>query len=348
MTKHKVPPRTALTILFAIMIFIILSLTMFIVGILVFILVRTGIINKLGPPNALIPIMLLAFASILVGTLVGTIISRAPLRPATLLINGMNRLASGDYKARIDLGNLSIAREITTSFNTLAEELQHTEMLRSDFVNNFSHELKTPLISIRGFAKLLQKKHLSSEQQQEYLAIIVDESTRLCDMSTSVLNLAKVENQSILTDTADFNLSEQLRSCILLFEKKWSQKNLTIRADFEEHPVHANEDLLKQVWINLIDNAIKFSPDTGEIHVFISEPLSSDEITVSVKNNGPMISTENQNRIFNKFWQGDTSHSSEGSGIGLSIARRITELHKGNISVVSSPEETIFSVTLPR
>ena len=348
MRKYEMPPRTVLTLIFAAIIFITFFLTFLILGALALLLLHTGIVDKTAPPNPLLRIMFLVIASLIVGTLVGTIISRAPLRPATLLINGMNRLARGDYEARIDLGNLSIAQEISNSFNTLAEELQNTEMLRSDFVNSFSHELKTPLVSIRGFAKLLQKKDLPTEKQQEYLAIIVEESSRLCDLSTSILNLAKVENQSILTDTITFNLSEQLRRCFLLLEKKWSQKKLSLHLDCEEHLIHANEDLLKQVWINLIDNAVKFSPEAGVLGITVTESHDPKEITVSVTNNGPMISTENQSRIFRKFWQEDVSRASEGIGIGLSIARRIVELHQGKITVVSSPEETAFVVTLPK
>ncbi|MPM07787.1 Alkaline phosphatase synthesis sensor protein PhoR [bioreactor metagenome] len=234
---------------------------------------------------------------------------------------------------------------MSQSFNALAEELQNTEMLRSDFVNNFSHEFKTPIVSIRGFAKLLQKGNLPAEQQREYLGIIADESTRLAEMATHVLDLTKIENQSILTDVTRFNLSEQIRGAVLLLEKKWSQKGLTIAAEFDEYEIEANEEMLKQVWINLIDNSVKFSPQGGEIGLSIAK--TADGIAVAVKNNGAEIAEEDQKRIFNKFYQGDTSHAAEGTGIGLAIVKRIVELHKGKISVVSSPRETVFTVSLP-
>lgn len=121
---------------------------------------------------------------------------------------------------------------------------------------------------------------------------------------------------------------------------------MTVTVGFDEYKIDANEEMLKQVWINLVDNAVKFSPAAGEIGISISEVPSA--VTVSVKNNGPEISTEDKKRVFDKFWQGDTSHASEGTGIGLSIARRITELHKGSISVISSQEETTFTVRLPK
>lgn len=345
MKKSKAPPRAALTLLFAAIVFCVLVVTMLIVGSVALLLVRADMLKKVNSRNVLVPIALLAFVSILIGTVVAAVTSRVPLKPINNLINGMNRLAEGEYDTRINLGNYSVGKEISKSFNILAEELMNTEMLRSDFINNFSHEFKTPIVSIRGFAKLLRKGNLSSEQQREYLDIIVNESSRLADMATNVLNLTKVENQSILTDITCFNLSEQIRDCVLLLEKKWSGKGLTVRVDFDEYSIHANEELLMQVWINLIDNAVKFSPEAGEIGISIAQ--ADDMLTVLVKNNGPYISPEERNRIFNKFWQGDTSHASEGTGIGLSIARRITTLHKGVISVASSLEETVFSVRLP-
>lgn len=348
MRKPKGPPRAALTLIFSAIVFCILAITMFIVGSVVFLLTRAGVLADIsaGSPGILLPIGVFALASMLVGTIVAAVVSGFPLKPVNMLIGGMNRLASGDYEARLDMGTHPVGQDIADSFNILAVELQNTEMLRSDFVNNFSHEFKTPIVSIRGFAKLLQKGNYSDVQQREYLDIIVDESNRLAEMATNILNMTKIENQSILTDVTRFNLSEQIRSSILLLEKKWSQKNLTVSADFDEYDVHANEELLKQVWINLMDNAVKFSPEAGEIGVSITQ--TPDMITVSVKNNGPEISAEDQKRIFHKYWQGDTSHASEGTGIGLSMVKRITELHKGSISVNSSPEETVFSVALPK
>ena len=345
MKEPKSPHRAALTLVFAILVFIILVITMFIVGSVIFLLVRTGVLAGISSPIIMVPIIVLAFASILIGTVVATIISRIPLKPVNILISGMNQLASGDYKVRIDFGHHPIAREMSDSFNTLASELQNTEMLRSDFVNNFSHEFKTPIVSILGFAKLLQKRTLPDEQQREYLDIIVEESTRLADMATSVLNLTKVENQSILIDITHFNLTEQIRNCVLLLEKKWSKKSLTVAVDFDEYEIDANEEMLKQVWINLLDNAVKFSPEAGEICISIAK--SPGMIHISIKNNGAEISEEDRNRIFNKFYQGDKSHFSEGTGIGLAIVKRIIDLHKGSISVVSSPAQTIFTVLLP-
>ena len=343
--KAKVPPRAALTLVFTIIVFSILVITMILVGGVVYLLNQIGVLGEISKSGMPLPILIFSLTSIVTGTIIATIISGIPLKPVHRLITGLNRLAAGDYGARLDLGPHPVTRDLSESFNLLADELQNTEMLRSDFVNNFSHEFKTPIVSIRGFAKLLQKEKLS-DRQQEYLGIIVEESTRLSEMATNILNLTKVENQSILTEVTRFNLSEQVRDCILLLENKWSQKNLRMLADFDEYEIHANEELLKQVWINILDNSIKFSPEHGEVGISISQ--ASGVLTVSIKNSGLEISAKDQKHIFNKYWQGDTSHSSEGTGVGLSIARRITELHKGSISVMSASGETIFSVALPQ
>ena len=158
-------------------------------------------------------------------------------------------------------------------------------------------------------------------------------------------SLTRVENQTILTEVASFNLSEQLRSCILLLIDKWEKKNLDFKLDFKEYMISANEELLKQVWINLIDNAIKFSPQGGRIELHIQ--TNNDIIAVSILNSGEDISIEEQKKIFNKFYQADSSHSMEGNGIGLAVARRVTELHNGRITVQSEKGITMFTVELP-
>lgn len=345
-SKNRPQKRAILTILFSAMVFIILAITMLIVGSALFLMIETGLIVGINSPNIWIFIVIIAIGSIFIGTFVAAIMSRVPLKPINQLINGMNILADGDYNIRIHLGNISILKELSNSFNALANELQKTEMISSDFINNFSHEFKTPIVSIRGFAKLLKKGNLSEENENEYLDIIMEESSRLADMSTKVLDLTKVENQNILTDISMFNLSEQIRNCILLLETKWIEKNLDILANFDEFKVNGNEELLKQVWINILDNAIKFSPEYGQIDILIRD--SNDSIIVSIENEGRDISLDESDRIFDKFWQADQSRSSQGNGIGLSIAKRIIELHKGGISVDSSKDGTIFFMELPK
>lgn len=326
--------------------------TLLSVGVTIYILVRFEILT--GPDNT-VPspariIFIFVLAALLAGFVMTFFFGMIPLKPINYLINQMNRLAAGDYRARIKyfklLGKHPTMIEFTDSFNRMAEELQNTEMLRSDFINNFSHEFKTPIVSIAGFAKLLRKANLSEDQKEEYLRIIEEESLRLSQMATNVLNMTEVENKTILTDVTEYNLSEQIRSCILLLSEKWEEKELNFDLGFDEYMIHANEELMKQVWINLLDNAIKFTPDKGSIEVKIKE--NDDSFEISVMNTGSQIAPEHYKRIFNKFYQTDESHATEGNGIGLAIVKRVIDLHEGSVEVSSENNETTFTVFLPK
>ncbi len=326
--------------------------------ILIAILVSFGLANLLAYTGIIISIdentdtvtlfIFMGVVSLIVGLITALLSGIIPVKPMSRLISRINRLASGDFKVRLKPGRLvkSIPAidEAVTSFNKMAEELENTQMLRSDFINNFSHEFKTPIVSIAGFAKLLKKGNLSEEEKAEYLDIIETESLRLSAMATNVLNLTKVENQTILTEVTEFNLSEQLRNSILLLEPKWSKKDVEFELRFDEYTIKGNEELLKQVWINLIDNAIKFSDKTIEIKINEDEKF----ITVSVLNTGSEIPENKASKIFDKFYQADESHSGEGNGIGLALAKRIVDLHHGKITVESKNNTVTFNVTVPK
>lgn len=346
--KKKNNFRLILCVFFSLMVFFVLFVTMFLTGALIIFMVHKGIFIAEPEKFPGIQVITIVFAvsSTIIGTFVAVFVSNIPVKPINTLIDGMNRLAEGKYNTRISLGYKQLGQEMTRSFNTLAHELENTEMLRSDFINNFSHEFKTPIVSIRGFAKLLKKAELTEMQRMEYLDIIEEESERLAVMATNVLNLTKIENQNILTEQTSFNLSEQIRNSVLLLEKKWSKKNLGISLGFNEHMIVANEELLKEVWINLLDNAIKFSPEGEEISVQIQE--KGEGYQISVANTGPVIVKEDRSRIMNKFYQADTSHASEGNGIGLAIVKKVVELHRGRITVESDERRTVFLVELPK
>lgn len=318
----------------------------------VYILERNGVFLISEPGMMEMDRMMAQFAiiSVPVGILIALVAGKVSLKPIRDLIDGMDRLACGDYQTRVNVG--AVMRrypgfvEAAKSFNKMAEQLQNTEMLRADFINNFSHEFKTPIVSIAGFARLLRKGKLSPERQQEYLEAIEEESLRLSVMATNVLNLTRIENQTILTGVSEFNLSEQIRSCILLLENKWEKKELEFSLSLQDHRIRGNEDLLKQVWLNLLDNAIKFSPQGGLVEIAIEEKESRYRITV--RNSGPEIPREKQDKIFNKFYQADESHAAEGNGVGLAIVKRVAELHEGTVQVSSKKGITIFTVDLPK
>lgn len=320
------------------------------VGLLVLVQTKVITVEWIENLNTGRMILLLAAVDTFIGFVVVITATTIPLRPVSNLILQMNRLASGDFQARLKFGRLLSSHpafgELTDSFNKMAEELGNTEMLRNDFINNFSHEFKTPIVSVAGFAKVLKRGGLTPEQQAEYLNIIEAESLRLSYMATNVLNLTRIENQSILTNVSRFNLSEQIRSCILLLEHKWAPKELEWSLEFREHEIRGNEELLKQVWINLLDNGIKFSDKGDVVEVRMAE--TEKKLCVSVVNSGPEIPEEAREKIFNKFYQADESHSGEGNGVGLAIVKRVTQLHGGRVLVRSEKGVTEFTVELPR
>ena len=272
MKKEERRERLSLTLLIALLVFTIQLFSILVAIAIIVLLMRTGIIQELSeellsPRNTL---FLMSVISLLAGALVAGFSGKYYLRPINRFINQMNRLASGDFKARIQFGKPLAShptfQEIESSFNKLAQELESTEMLRSDFINNFSHEFKTPIVSITGFAKLLKRGNLTPEQQQEYLDIIEMESLRLAAMATNVLDMTKVENQAILTDVTSFNLSEQLRSCILmLLEGKWKAKEIDFSVEFDGVVQKVDPNMLQKLLIAHDAMLIKFH---GKINFF--------------------------------------------------------------------------------
>ncbi len=335
-----------LTLGFILAVSLILVLSVMIVVLLEYFFIQTNLINsKQLEESGLMMILLFGFSSIIVGMGLSAIVGRILIKPVDTLIDGMQRLSDGDYATRINLGKFQVMKNMAKGFNALAGELQNTEILRSDFVNNFSHELKTPLVSVSGLVGLLKNEDLPPEKRLAYLEIIEEETTRLAEMTTNMLNLSKVEKQEILTDKFRHNVSEQIRTCVLLLEKKWTKKELDLSLDFEEVFACVNEDLLKQVWINLLDNAIKYAENGSMITVGVLE--KQNQVVVSITNKGKIISETDLPKIFNKFYQADWSIR-EGNGIGLSIVKRIVDLHSGEIEVVSQDMQTTFTIKVPK
>lgn len=317
------------------------------------ILVITGVIlvsskaieeEQLLASNTFFIISVIA-ASLIIGITLAAIYGRIVSKPIDNLLNGMVKLSKGEYSARINLGKYEEISKVSNMFNNLASELEHTKLLREDFINSFSHEFKTPIASIKGLIELLKKDNLSKEKRKTYLEIIEYEMDRLLEMTTNILNLSKIENQNVLMDIEKINISEQIRRCILLLNKKWEKKNLNLILDFEEYYIHGNIDLLENVWLNLLDNAIKFSNENGEIKIELT--IIDDKLSILIENTGSEIAEDDQNKIFDKFYQVDTTHSKEGNGIGLSIVKKIIDLHLGTIDVFSKDNKTAFIIYLP-
>lgn len=297
--------------------------------------------------SAFVPFLCLLISSF-VGTIISSVVSYHLLRPLRELIAATKTVAKGDFSVQLksedQIGEMA---ELIDSFNLMTRELGGIEMFRSDFINTFSHEFKTPIVSIRGFAKQLKNENLTAEERQEYTDIIIAESERLTKLSANILMLSKLEHQTILSDQTEFSLAEQIRSDILLLEKQWSKKNLDIDPDLAEVMYYGNAEILSQLWVNLLSNAIKFTPDGGKIEIVLTQ--DSDHVKIVVRDNGVGMSAETLPHVFEKFYQGDRSHAAEGNGLGLSLVKRIVELCGGSISIESEEGNgTSVYVALPK
>lgn len=330
-------------------------MTAFILGVLInaglmtsssyIILNRTGIMESLRQ-SSYFP-MFLVLLCILFILLLSMGFGRRQIRPIHRVIQAMRKVSAGDFSIRLPEDDcMGEIQELVSSYNHMAEELSGIEMFRTDFINNFSHEFKTPIVSIRGFAKQLEREDLTEEQRREYTAIIVRESERLANMSANVLLLTKLENQQIITDREKYALDEQIRSCILLMEKQWCDKNLDLQLDLDPITYNGNAEMMQHVWVNLLSNAIKFSPQDGILAV--SCMRVQNYIEVQVADQGPGMDEITRMRVFEKFYQGDTAHATDGNGLGLSLVKRIVDLCGGKVAVRSAPGQgSCFSVYLP-
>lgn len=327
-------------------IFLIMLTVMTLQGFMMYLYWRIVYQANIPVPQFWRPIPLLAVISAIVGAGLTLFLSRIPLKPIRRLIEAINQLAEGNFKVRIHLDLTQEFVRLSESFNRMAQELENTELLRSDFINNFSHEFKTPIVSLRGFAKILKNNDLTLEERNEYLDIIINESNRLAQLSTNVLNLSKIEKMNILSDMENFDLSEEIRQSILLLESKWQKKELELIIDMDELTYHGNKALLNQAWINLIDNAIKFSPQRGKVKLKLH--IKESQVVFRILDNGCGMDEETRRHIFDRFYQGDGSHTTEGNGIGLTVVEKIVRLHRGDIQVDSEAGiGTTFTVTLP-
>lgn len=287
-----------------------------------------------------------ALSYIVVGILLTLLIVRKMVKPLLNLTEATKEVAKGNFDIQVKSKGRDEITVLTENFNQMTRELQNIEVLRKDFISNFSHEFKTPLASIQGFAKLLGQDTISPEDQKEYAAIIVEETQRLSHLSSNILKLSKLENQEIITRHTPFSLDEQMRHSILLLEREWSEKKLILNLEFEDVQINSDEALLSQVWINLLENAIKFSSDHQQLSVSIKKYNHTAEVIISDQGLG--MNEETKRRIFEKFYQGDVQHSEVGNGLGLALVKRIIDLHQGEITVTSELNKgTSFKINLP-
>lgn len=289
---------------------------------------------------------ILGFVSLVIGAILSIVFRKVVTTPLSDIFYALNELSDGNYDINIKPMGIKSVRRLAKRINNTARELESVETMRNDFVNNFSHEFKTPIISISGFAKMLKSDNLTQEERNEYLNIIISESDRLAELSTNILNLSRLENQTILSNLSTFNVSEQIRLVIVLLEQKWMEKQLEIVFDNDEYMITGNEETLQQLWINLFDNAIKYAPVGSAIT--INAKKEQNNLIFDFTDCGDGMNDEAVKHAFEKFYQSDIAHKSTGNGIGLPMAKRICELHGGSISIKSTGKNgTTFEVVLP-
>jgi signal transduction histidine kinase len=284
--------------------------------------------------------------SVILGAL-NHFLSRWTYRYVVLLVNGIGRIANGEFETQLDLRDAGPFLPVYVNFNKMATELKNMQTLRNDFINTFSHEFKTPITSINGFAALLIDTKVSDEEKEQYLKIIFDESAYLAKMADSAILLTKLNAQQIVPDREPFYLDEQLRLCVILLSNEWSRKKINVTGSLDSVVFFGNKELMDHLWINLLSNAIKFTPENGEISISVSE--TRKKITVQISDTGIGMNEEEISHIFDQYYQGKMAFSGQGLGLGLSIAKRIVDLYNGIIDVQSVENVgSTFTVILPK
>ncbi len=310
------------------------------------------------PPLLLVEFINSIFGLVFTGLIVGGIgrIARArgwipEMNVFAPILSALERIARGDFSVRLEdeFTDNPMVSKLTSSVNKMAFELHQWESLRQEFISNVSHEIQSPLTSIRGFTQALENDQLTAEERHHYLGIIENESSRLARITEDLLKLAALESDHFKFEPKTYRLDQQIRNLILACEPQWRDKSIDMEASLDELEITADEDLLSQVWINLIHNAIKFTPEAGSVKVALSR--RGDQAEVRITDTGIGISSEDRARIFERFYKADKSRTrtKEGSGLGLSIVQEIVELHHGTIEVKSKiGTGTTFIVRLPQ
>lgn len=284
--------------------------------------------------------------TILISVICMKIVAGRMLRPISKITEATKKVASGDFEIELETERKDEIGDLTNNFNMMVKELSSIECLQKDFINNVSHEIKTPISSIQGFAKLLEDSEITDEERKEYIDIILEESDRLLNISTNVLKLSKLQNQERITNKEEIDISEQIRKSISLLEPKWKEKDIKFNVSLQDAIFLGDQNLIFQVWTNLIDNAIKFSDNNSQIDIKVKK--EKNVIKVEIRDYGIGMDEIEKGKVFERFYQIDKSHSEKGSGLGLSIVKRIIELSNGTIEIESKKEKgTGVIVRLP-
>lgn len=342
--KSKV--HSKLWLYFSFIVFVIMLLTFFIMGGIAFMAFQFELIGEhRGSPIASVAYFLLM--CMLIGVVISFFVARIVLKPITTLSKAASDVAKGNFDIRLNENErVEEIRELIKNFNFMVHEISCIETLRKDFVDNVSHEFKTPITAINGYATLLQDKSIPESEREDYVKFIIESSKQLSMLSENLLKLSRLENQEVVIDKVNFRLDEQIREIVLLLETNWSKKNIELEIDLDKASFIGNKGMLMQVWLNLIDNAIKFTPNAGHIEIRLYK--NNNEIAVEIKDNGKGINQSDIHRIFEKFFQCDKARKESGNGLGLALAYRIIKLCDGRVDVQSTlGKGSKFTVYLP-
>ncbi|MGN1020768.1 MAG: ATP-binding protein [Aristaeellaceae bacterium] len=350
MTKQKkTTSALGLTALLTLILFAVILLLISFLAWFGYMGVKTGRISPMfliERPSVMI--LTICVISLVLGAILMGIIRHLLIRPIGRMSQAMQQLAEGHFDTRIAMSDFR-PKEIllfTENFNKAAEALGSVEILRSDFISNFSHEFRTPIHTLVSIAELLRSGECSPEETGEYLDIIIDQARRLSSLAANVLYLTRLETAAAPMETHELNLSELLRQNLVMFDHQCSEKRLDLQTDISPVQLRGNADLLLQMMRNILDNAIKFSPEGAAVRVELR--AQEDRAVFRVTDHGCGMDQATLDHMFDKFYQGDTSHSAEGFGLGLPMVRRIVELHRGTITVESSVGTgSAFTVELP-
>lgn len=343
--KNKFSIFTTSSFRLSFVIFVSYIFSTFLTFLIAFFCYRLGLVpEKINP---LWPIIIILLSCTIISFIVTAIRTKAMTKTMNIIHNDLKKIANGNFSTKIDVKiNNIFLQNIVDNINMMIDELNSITLLKQDFVTNFSHEFKTPIVSIKGFSELLLEDTNLTEDQRKYLTIIKDESSRLSDLAISGLFFSKLDSQKIVIDKEDYYLDEQIEECILLFSEQFKEKNIDVEVDLKHHKFNGSKELIKNVWINILNNAIKYTNNDGTVKIISSE--DSNHFTISFVDNGIGMDNETKKHIFDKFYQADSSSLNHGIGLGLSICKKVVELHNGEITVNSELDKgTVFNIILP-
>lgn len=317
---------------------------------LLFLIFRTSFLNvDVISENTSLIVTCSVISLLIAGQALAIYWSRRVTKPVEEISEKVAEVAQGNFDVHIDTSKFKHEiKEMAEDFNKMIEELKSIETMRADFVFSVSHEFRTPLSVIQGYVTLLSNPELTYEQQKNYLDKLVESTQQLSGLVDNVLKLSKLESQNIVSKIEKFSLDEQLRLAVLMFEQQWTEKNIELDLDLPQCEYEGNVEMINQIWVNLLGNAMKYTGENGKISVKLDDS-QTDFISVSISDTGIGMTEEVKNHIFEKFYQADTSRKSEGSGLGLALVQTIANLTKCTVLVESEPQQgSTFTVKMPK